>query len=226
MNKSCVYTAIEDIKYDDISISFIQKNHKMTIIDVKYMYANISDKLYVSCNDIKLNYYNGITQKYDKYILNHDQKYQSNTIFINLIKSFRTYMIDYIIKKHNNIDLEYAEELKNKNIYLRIYPNTDIIKLGSNTEKNVNKKINTFDEFNEYIYDKTYNRYNTDRYYLANIILKFNISLYKNDNNTDKWKILFTPIIKNFEFKFNKSITNDNINKSTNIVIFNNTLSI
>lgn len=225
MKKSCIYTGIEDLKLDNVTITYIQKKSSFIVIDTMYLYNNISDTLYVSGNNIKLNYYNGITVNNGSYILQYDNKYQSNMNFINLIKSFRTYIIDYIIKNFINIDIEYAEELKNKNIYLSIYPNTDIIKIGSMTENNINQKINTFDEFNKYIYNKTYNKYNSDRYYIANIILKFNISLYKHNCDSDKWKISFKPVVRNFEFKFNKSKTTSIINNN-NIVIFNNTLSI
>jgi hypothetical protein len=181
--------------------------------------------LCVSLNNIKLNNFNGIASYYNKFVFEYDKKCQSNIELIDKIKSIQNHIIDHFINNYD-MDIPYLESLKNKNIYLYVSTNTKIIKLGSNSEDNINTYINSFDEFNKYISNKFYNKYNSDRYYLANLLLSFNLIIYRY-NETETWKLSIKPYIKNIEFKFSKSITISKINTHDNILLMsNNILSI
>ena len=225
MKKTTVYTDLANINLDNINISSLKKNPNMIIFNITYNYNNIQDTLCVSCGNIKLSHFKGIVESYDKHILHYDKKYQPNMDFINKIKSMRCYLIEYFISNYDNLDIKYLEETKNKNIQLFVSKYTKIIKLGSRSENNINTKINSFEEFNEYIHNRTYNSYNTDRYYLADMLVSFNLILYRN-SRIKKWRLSFKPYIKSLEFKFNKSNTKSILDKSNNIFISNNILSI
>ena len=225
MKKTILYTDLENVNLDNTIISSLKKTPNMEIFNITYNYHNIQNMLCVSCNNIKLNHFKGITERYDKYILHYDTKYQPNIDFINKIKSIRCHFIDYFSNNYGNIDIKHLEETKNKNIQLFVSNYTEIIKLGSKSEDNINTKINSFEEFNSYIHNRTYNRYNTDRYYLADMLISFNLITYRCPIGK-KWKLSFKPYIKTIEFKFNKSKTNSILDKSNNIFISNNILSI
>lgn len=226
MSELLLYVDIDEIDEKNISVGEDKKDlydGKLTIYRIKYQYNTINSLLYVSVNNIKLHNFNGIAQYYDRNILHYDKKFQKNIDFINKVKSIRNKIIDIFINKYT-MDIEYLNEMKNKNIHLFVSEKTKIIKLGSKTENNININITSFDDFNNYIFNKSYNRYNSDRYYLANLIVSFNVTMYV--HVCSKWRLSFKPFIKSFEFKFNKSKTISNFNTPNNIFISNNILSI
>lgn len=207
------------------------KSDKIKYYSIRYRYHDMMDEyMNVFCPDIKLHHRKGCFDNYGNATLCYDEDNDINhslETFINLIKSCA---IDHLINNVQGIDMMDAQRVKDQRltIYMMLKHNKKlckIIKLGSKSENNINTEIKTTDEFNKLISDRRYNRQNTDRFWLANILISFRCLLYK-QSPAENWKISFKPYIRLMEVRFNKASCVPVINREEQLVITSNTLSI
>lgn len=89
-----------------------------------------------------------------------------------------------------------------------------IIRLGSRSENNVNRLIETLDQFNSLFKDWRYNRKDKESYYIADVIVRFTFSvvpiggyyrLFNKENNNGRYYVSFKSVVDIMEMRYNKA---------------------
>jgi hypothetical protein len=189
------YVNYDCIDYDKIRIIKGGENNDkdQKYYSIKYLFGGTERDLVILFKNIKLeqsSYKIINSMKYDN--LPIDKNNNDYVCKINNIREFINKKISNICKIQNMKLCKNNTSLKHYGKYTKIY------KLGMSNENYKNKYLNK-KEFQDSLTNYKYNKVNSDRYYLSNMLISFNIIHYDIKN-----EISIKPCSKMLEYRFIK----------------------